>query len=129
MPHRLGLLSVVAVATLCLVVTPAAMAGDPATSIKINEVESDGSPVDFIELMNVSDTATDVGGLVLKDNNNSRTLTSAPGTTIPAGGFLAVDTEGVPNAFALGASDAARVFLQQADTTPIDSFNWFSHAE
>ncbi len=79
---------------------PAALAGDPLTSIKINEVESDGA-ADFIELINISATATDVSGLVLKDNDDSRTLAIPGGTSIAAGGFLAVDTD-VPGGFGLG---------------------------
>ena len=68
-----------------------ALAGDPLTDIKINEVESDGL-ADFIELVNTSATPTDVSGLVLKDNDDSHTVAIPGGTIIPAGGFLAVDT-------------------------------------
>ena len=126
-PHRLGLSSCVAAlaAALCLVLSPVALAGDPATSIKINEVESDG-PADFIELTNTSATATDVSGLVLKDNDDSRTLAVGAGTSIPAGGFLAVDTE-VGGGFGMGSNDAARVFLPDG-TTQIDGHSWTSHA-
>src|SRR4051794_692615 len=106
---------------LCLVLSAPAFAGDPATSIKINEVESEGLS-DFIELTNTSATATDVSGLVLKDADDTRTLAIAGGTSIPAHGFLAVNTD-VPGGFALDASDSARVFLPDG-LTLIDSYSW-----
>ena len=93
--------------------------------IKINEVESEGL-ADFIELMNTSGTPTDVSGLVLKDSDDSRTLAVPGGTSIPAGGFLAVDTD-VPGGFGMGSSDAARVFLPDG-TTLIDGYSWTAHA-
>ena len=65
--------SVAAILAACLAFCPPALAGDPLTSIKVNEVESDGA-ADFIELINISATATDVSGLILKDNDDSRTL-------------------------------------------------------
>lgn len=117
-----GALSVVAA---CLVLAPPAFAGDPATSIKVNEVESEG-PSDFVELVNTSATPTDVSGLVLKDNDDSRTLAIPSGTTIAARGFRAVDTD-VPGGFALDPSDSARVFLPDG-TTLIDSYTWTVHA-
>jgi hypothetical protein len=109
----------------CLALSPPALAGDPLTSIKINEVESDGA-ADFIELINISATSTDVSGLVLKDNDDSRTLAIPSGTAIAAGGFLAVDTD-VPGGFGLGASDSARVFMPDGITL-IDGYTWTAHA-
>jgi hypothetical protein len=126
-PRRPGLSSLVAVAVAaaCLVFSAPALAGDPLTSIKINEVESEGI-ADFIELMNTSGTPTDVSGLVLKDNDDARALAIPGGTSIPAGGFLAVDTD-VPGGFGMGSSDAARVFLPDG-VTQIDGYTWTVHA-
>ena len=107
-PHRPGLSSLLAaalVAASCLVFSAPALAGDPSTSIKVNEVESAGL-ADFVELANTSSTRTDVGGLVLKDNDDAHTLSIPAGTRIPAGGFLAVNTD-VPGGFDLGSSDSA----------------------
>ena len=85
--------------------------GRPADHIKINEVESNGgTPVDWIELRNNGATTTDVSGLRLKDNDDSRTFAIPAGTTIPAGGYLAVDVD-VAGGFGLGGADAARVFI------------------
>lgn len=120
-----SLASATAIVVACLALSPPALAGDPFTSIKINEVESDGA-ADFIELINISATATDVSGLILKDNDDSRTLAIPGGTSIAAGGFLAVDTD-VPGGFGLGASDSARVFMPDG-TTPIDGHTWAAHA-
>jgi hypothetical protein len=117
--------AVVAAAAACLALSPPALAGDPLTSIKVNEVESEGL-ADFIELTNLSGTATDVSGLVLKDNDDTRTLAIAGGTSIPAGGFLAVDTD-VPGGFGLSSSDAARVFMPDG-VTLIDGHTWTVHA-
>ena len=75
---------------MCAALCAPALAGDLALDIKINEVESDG--VDFIELVNTSGTPKDVSGLVLKDNDDSRTLAIPGGTSIPAGSFLAVSS-------------------------------------
>lgn len=124
-PGLSSLVAVVAVALACLVFSPPAMAGDPLTSIKINEVESEGL-ADFIEIVNASATPTDVSGLVLKDNDDARTLAIPAATSIPAGGFLAVDTD-VPGGFGLGASDAARVYMPDG-LTLIDGYTWVAHA-
>lgn len=74
-----------------------ATAADPATSIKINEVQSNGA--DYVELTNVGTTATDVSGLVLMDNM-PRTLRIPAGTSIAPGGFLAVDVGTPADGFA-----------------------------
>ena len=126
--HRPGMSLFVAVATaaaMCLALSAPALAGDPLTSIKVNEVESDGL-ADFIELVNTSGTPTDVSGLVLKDNDDSRTLAIPAATSISAGGFLAVDTD-VGGGFGLSQADAARVFMPDG-TTLIDSTSWVFHA-
>ena len=127
-PSRPGVSPFTAVtiaAAMCLALSACEVAGDPPVEIKINEVESDGL-ADFIELVNTSATPTDVTGFVLKDNDDSRTLTIPNNTVIPAGGFLAVDTN-VAGGFGLESSDSARVFLPNG-FTEIDSFTWTSHA-
>ena len=131
--NRLGVslfAAVVAAPAMCLALSACApaedpLAGDPLAGIKINEVEFDG-PADFIELINTNETPTDVSGLVLKDNDDSHTVAIPDGTSIPAGGFLAVDTD-VRGGFGLESSDAARVFMSDG-TTLLDSYSWTSHA-
>ena len=122
---RRSLAVLVAVAAACLAVGSPAMAGDPATSIKINEIESSGL-ADFIELANTSGTATDVSGLVLKDDDDASRLAIRAGTSIPPGGFLAVDTD-VPGGFDMSAADSARVFRPDG-VTQIDGHGWASHS-
>src|SRR3954454_16080405 len=84
-------------------VTPAAA---PA-AVVINEVESDGGAgaADWVELTNTGAAAADIGGYVLKDSDDGHVLTLAPGTSIPAHGYFAVDVDG-PGGFGLGANDA-----------------------
>jgi hypothetical protein len=122
--------AVVAASAMCVALSACVLvsdplAGDPLGGIKINEVESDGL-ADFIELINTNETPTDVSALVLKDNDDSRRLVIPGGTSIPAGGFLAVDTN-VAGGFGLEQSDAARVFRSDG-TTLLDSYSWTSHA-
>ena len=100
-----------------------AQAADPVVLV-VNEVETDG--LDWIELANPAATPVDVSGLILKDNDDSRTLSIPGGTSIPAGGHLAVDTD-VPGGFGLGLSDSARLFLPNG-LTLIDGFSWTAHA-
>jgi len=108
---------------MCLALGAPALAGDPLTDIKINEVESNGV-ADFIELVNTSGTPTDVSGLVLKNSSDATALTIPGGTSIPAGGFFAVDT--APT-FSLEQPDSARLFRTDG-TTLIDSTSWVFHA-
>ncbi|RJQ78682.1 hypothetical protein D5S17_12590 [Pseudonocardiaceae bacterium YIM PH 21723] len=96
----------------------------PQDDIRINEVESNGgSPGDWVELVNKGTGTVDVGGWVIKDNDNAHSFTIASGTTIPAGGFRAFDVE---SAYGLGSSDQARLFLPGG--TLVDSYTWTSHA-
>jgi hypothetical protein len=113
----------VGLGSLVMLAAPA-QAGNPSELV-VNEAESNG-PSDFIELANPTATATDVSGLVLKDNDDSRTLSIPPATSIPAGGHLAVEVD-VPGGFALGASDSARLFFPDG-VTLIDGFSWTAHA-
>ncbi|MEO7996338.1 MAG: lamin tail domain-containing protein, partial [Gemmatimonadaceae bacterium] len=79
-----------------------------APPLKINEVESSGgNPGDWIELMNSGNAPANLGGYVLKDDNDTHIFTIPAGTTIGAGAYLAFDVE---SAFGLGAPDAARLF-------------------
>nr|WP_264674207.1 lamin tail domain-containing protein [Nocardioides lijunqiniae] len=106
-----------------------ASAADPLTSIAVNEVESNGDTFDWVELVNHGTSATDVSGLRLKDNDDTRTLALPAGTVIPAGGFLAVDVDDKANPanFGLGAGDSIRLFSADGATL-IDSHTWTAHA-
>ena len=98
---------------------------DVLPAVFVNEVESNGGvPGDWIELYNAETTAVDVSGWVLHDDS-SKSVTLQAGTSIAAGGFLAVD---VAAGFGLGAADQARLFLADG-TTLVDSYQWTSHAK
>ncbi|WP_371781752.1 lamin tail domain-containing protein [Streptosporangium subroseum] len=109
-----------------LIAVPPASADDlvPST-VKINEVESNGgTPGDWIELLNTGATPVDVSGWVLKDNDDTHAFTIAAGSTVAAGAYLALDVDPV---FGLGGADSARLFLPDA-TTLADTYSWTAHA-
>ncbi|GAA2239327.1 lamin tail domain-containing protein [Herbiconiux moechotypicola] len=98
---------------------------DPATVVRINEVESNGgTPGDWVELKNNGTASVNVGGLIVKDNDDTHVFMIPANTTIAAGGFLALDVE---TAYGLGSADSARLFAANG-TTLIDSYSWTSHA-
>ena len=99
-----------------------ALAAPASGAIVINEVESDGA-ADFIELYNTGAGAVDIGGYVVKDDNNANSDTIAGGTMLAAGAHRAVLTT-----FGLGSGDQARLFAPGDLVTPIDSYTWTSHA-
>jgi Lamin Tail Domain/RTX calcium-binding nonapeptide repeat (4 copies) len=109
---------------LLLAVSPAS-ADDLPSTVKINEVESNGgTPGDWVELVNTGSAPVDVSGWVVKDNDDTHVFTVAAGTTMAAGAFLALDVDPV---FGLGSDDSARLFLPDGSTL-VDSYSWTSHA-
>jgi len=107
-------------------VTPAVAA--PVASVRINEVEQNGDVNDWIEIVNTGTEAVDVSGWVLKDNDDTRTLAIAVGTTLAAGAYLAIDVDAeVPGKFGLGRADTARLFMPDGITL-VDSYAWTDHA-
>jgi hypothetical protein len=105
--------------------TPAAAAGQVATTVRINEVESSGGLFgDWVELVNTGFSTADVSGWVLRDNDNSHTYTFAANSLIAPGGYRVALVE---SAYGLGAPDAARLY-QPDGVTLVDSYSWSSHA-
>lgn len=93
-------------------------------NIRINEVESNGgSPGDWVELTNIGTSTVDVSGYVIKDDNDTHVYTIAAGTTIAAGGYLALDVE---TAYGLGAADQARLFTPAG--VLLETYAWTAHA-
>ncbi|MBZ4486962.1 lamin tail domain-containing protein [Microbacterium sp. cx-55] len=77
--------------------------------VRINEIESDGgSPDDWIELVNPTDAALDVSGIVLKDDDDTHAYAIPANTTIAARGYLVIDRAAL--GFGLGGGDAVRLF-------------------
>lgn len=107
-------------------VTIATGSGDDcpaATTIRINEVESNGgTPGDWVELYNPGPGPANLAGYVFKDNDDSRNhvLTA----TVPAGGYLLL--EEADFGFGLGTPDAARLF--RPDGSLAASYSWTPHA-
>lgn len=100
-------------------------ANDCSNPVKINEIESSGgSPGDWVELINPGGAAVNVGGMVLRDNDDTHTSTIASGTTIPAGGYLVVDEATL--GFGLGGLDSVRLF--DATGGLVDTYAWTAHA-
>ena len=104
-----------------------AAANDCGSPVRINEVDSSGAdPVDWIEIVNNGATPVDVSGMILKDDNDARTLAIAPGTTLDAGAHLAIDVD-VDGGFGLGGADSARLFAADGSTL-VDGYSWTEHA-
>ena len=62
-----------------------------AAEVKINEVMSTGDP-DWVELYNAGSEAIDLTGYALKDSGTKWTI---PNVSIPAGGYIAFDCDGL----------------------------------
>ncbi|WNY32838.1 lamin tail domain-containing protein [Curtobacterium flaccumfaciens] len=93
--------------------------------MRINEVESqDGTPGDWVELTNTGSTTVDLGGYVLRDNDDDHAYTIPAGTTVAAGGFTVLDEAAF--GFGLGKADSARLF--DARGAVVDSTSWTAHA-
>lgn len=97
-----------------------------ASSVVINEVESNGDPDgDWVELANTDpDNSVDVSGWGIIDNDASHDPLVLPaGTEIESGGYLVVFTE---ESFGLGGDDA--VTLADSSGATIDETSWSGHA-
>ena len=57
-------------------------------------------------------SAGDISGYVFKDDDDNHSYPLPAGTTIPAGGHLAIDV----TAFGLGKGDSARLFMPDGAT-------------
>jgi Ca2+-binding RTX toxin-like protein len=60
----------------------------------------------------------------VKDSDDTHVFTIAAGTTVAAGGYLAVDVDPV---FGLGGADSARLFTA-GGATLLDAYTWTAHA-
>ena len=98
------------------------------SSVKINEVESDGgSPDDWFELYNSGSTPADISGWKMLDNDDTHVPFVFPaGTVMQPGAFLVVDTGTSGFNFGLGAADSVRIF--DGSGTLVDSYSWTAHA-
>ena len=98
----------------------------PRRDVKINEVESSDAPAATGSSSSTPARAADIAGYVIKDNDDTHTITIPAGTTIAAGGYYVADID-VAGGFGLGAADWARLFAPDA-TVLVDSYTWTAHA-
>lgn len=110
------------------VLPAAARAAEPApgAGVVINEIESDGDAVDWVELVNTSAESVDISGWVIKDDKDDRTDALPTGTILAPGAYY-VAAEPVMS-FGLGKADVARLYLADG-TTLVDSYAWTQHAK
>jgi hypothetical protein len=94
--------------------------------IRINEVESSGgAPGDWIELVNISASAVDVSGFVVKDADDAHAHAIPAATTVAAKSYLVLDESAL--GFELGDSDAVRLYAADG-TTLIEQYTWATAA-
>ncbi|MDQ1129345.1 lamin tail domain-containing protein [Microbacterium sp. SORGH_AS_0888] len=106
-------------------------AANACVPVRINEIESDGDAGgDWIELLNIGSAPVDLGGYVVKDDDDTHAITLASGTTLAAGARLVVVTNDTSAwgsaAFGLGAADSVRLFTPKGAL--VDSDSWTAHA-
>ncbi|MGF0226014.1 lamin tail domain-containing protein [Dietzia natronolimnaea] len=123
-----GVLTVALAAGAALAI-PATAPAAPATSVVINEVESNGDAVgDWVELANL-DTEQDVdisGWTLIDDDPTHDPIVIPEGTTIESGGYWSVYTDVDPDYFGLGGNDS--VILRDAGGEIVDSTTWSGHS-
>ena len=103
--------------------------------VKINEVNSQGKPQDWVELINTSDKAVDISGWRVLDNDDTSEVIEFPaGTTIEPGDIFTFETQGtnVPGGgkgFGLGKGDSVRLFNSNGLLVDITSWPAGTHAD
>ncbi|MEV8144853.1 lamin tail domain-containing protein [Specibacter sp. NPDC078709] len=96
-----------------------------AGNLVINEIESSGGePGDWIELLNKSAVEIELGGLSVRDSDDSHVYT-LPATVVAPGAFMVLNE--AEFGFGLGASDSVRLFDTDGATL-IDSHTWTAHS-
>lgn len=127
-PIRAAAVALALILGTSLALAPTERASAAPGDVEINEVATDLAESDWIELVNTGAEPVDLGGWVLKDDDDSRTLTIATGTTLAPGAFLQITVQDVPGGFGLGNGDEVRVYLADG-TTLVDSFAYAEHAD
>ncbi|MBD8608402.1 lamin tail domain-containing protein [Aeromicrobium sp. CFBP 8757] len=95
--------------------------------VRLNEVRSDGTGPDFVELVNTGTQPVDLTGWKAVDADPLHTPTAiAPaGTTVAPGAFFAFETDALVGGFGLGKADSITVSLP--DGTAVDTYEWTTH--
>ena len=97
--------------------------------VVINEVESNGDETDWVEIYNTGDTAVDISGWYLLDNDpegHAEDVTPvAEGTVLEPGAFFVFD-QNIHFTFGLGGADRVTIF--DKDGSMVAEFSWTAHA-
>lgn len=123
--HTMTRTAAIALTVAMMTLTGATVAlADTASSVpnlKINEIETDGSP-DWAELINLDSQDLDISGYVLTGALNKFSVVVPAGTVIPGGGVYLADGTDFP-ALKFKKGDTFTVF--EADgTTQVDTQTW-----
>ncbi|WP_176223216.1 lamin tail domain-containing protein [Agreia pratensis] len=113
-----GLFAVPAAATADVVSQDADQIPAAASALRINEIETNGSP-DWVELMNTATEPLDASGFVLNGRENGVTLTLPSNTVIAAGAVYVAES----STFKLKKGDKVSLFAADS-TTSLDSYEW-----
>jgi hypothetical protein len=101
-------------------------ANDCAPLARINEIESSGgTPGDWIELLNTTAAALDLGGHIVRDDRDEASYVIPAGTSLAPGAYLVLEEAQL--GFALEATDAVRLFRPNG-TALVDGYTWTTHA-
>lgn len=100
-------------------------------AVVINEIESNASDRDWVEIYNNSDTDLDISGWYIRDDSDDHASVKLPaGTTLAAKGYFVfeADLPGDTKHFSFGLGGADKVRLYDAGDTLIDEHAWTAHA-
>jgi len=92
---------------------PASAAAAAPAGLVVNEVESNGDDVDWVELANTSASAIDISGWSMLDSDDTHAPYVLPtGSVVPAGGYFVLNQKSTTAPgfdFGLGNPDAVRI--------------------
>lgn len=116
--------------TFCLTKETRGLANDRyVPDVVINEVESNGDVIDWVEVLNVGTQPVDISGWHLLDNDpvgHKADVTPVPeGTTLAPGTFYVFD-QNKDFTFGLGKADEATIY--DAGGNIVAQYRWTSHA-
>lgn len=100
--------------------------------VVVNEIESNGSDRDWVEIFNNTDNDIDISGWYIKDDSVDHFSVRLPkGTMLPAKGYFVFEADLGDDIkhfnFGLGSSD--KVELYDPSDTLVDEHTWMSHAK
>ncbi|NMA93587.1 MAG: hypothetical protein GX975_02885, partial [Clostridiales bacterium] len=100
-------------------------------AIVINEIESNGSDRDWVEIYNNSENAVNITGWYIKDDSDDHSSVKLPeGTILAPGGYFVfeADLEGDVKHFNFGLGSSDKVRLYDANGGLMDEHSWTAHA-